>query len=795
MNFHALFISRAFFRDLFRHRCNPAFIFMAICVLLPVLICFTMPAMSGEEPADESEKVVIYRPDRSTISINHPGGDDENFESYSESMVFRNLPPASFIKKVVLMGKVSASGSVKELQTRVMINGNEQEQLSVTVPGFMVDLFKTMANNIDLQGSIKIEEVRSNLGDGGDFTLAGFLKIKGSAPFSVKVLNMRAAITMRSGTAMPFPVKIDCPPILEPASSVKIKPSKFKDYEVYKGSDFKVSLLWDGSEVSSTNLAMDDGALESQKKLLELFWLSGEFVNSETSPGEHTIQIQSEFTEADENGFMLGSNTIFAPPDPKKVLVLFPESASSYYPTAFVNLLGADRIDEDLNCSWAFSYQATFSKGEPSPLTVRTQEAANGYSGVIPGSIQYTVDWGDGTPPAPPASLVPVQNKVWQDSLNLSHLYTRPGEFQMEVRLHYKLRRFRPKPNLEELVSWEPYDTVPEFVSARKRIVVKDKTPPVISDEYYIFDVPKYGYVEDATDSGETYHFEIIAKDNSPEILSEAILNYQMGDLWLKKIAASIIRTTPPGFVPAEFKCHFGIDIPRNIATKPPVEKRYPHYLVVTDAAGNINDGDLDIRDNDSPPNYNADTRGALGHFVVYDSIAPGIKISYRDPKTRSLMEFAALSQKGGGNDWFMLVAAHETPEDSTEKKTLVEQKFTDLNPYPIKRLEEIRYPVKFPTTMVILEDQRLQIEIECSDQVDQKNVFVEFYIDNKLVNKSDSGYFTGPVIFREPGIKKFSIVAYDQKNMDGSFNAIKMELDVEVEDSRLTVKTLQKSN
>lgn len=772
-----------------------------LCITASLLLGMTLfqplPVFSGEEevPAGETEKVVIFRPDKSILSIEHPGTDDENFESYSESLVLKDLPPAAFIKKIILMGKVSVVGSVKEMQAKVLINGVEQEELSVTVPGFMVDLFKTMANNIEISGVIKTQEIMEEIRDGGDFSLTGLVKIKGAAPFSVKVSNMRAAITMRSGDTIPFPVKIECPPILEPSSSVKIKPSKFSDSYVYKGSKFKVSLLWDGSEINSTNLTMDDGVFESQKKILELFWLSGEFVNAETAPGEHTIQIVSEFTEADEDGFMVGPKKLYAPAEPKIVLVLFPEAASSYYPTAFVNLLGADRIDEDLNCSWAFSYQATFPKGEPNPMTVRSQEAADGYAGVVPGSIQYTVDWGDGTPPTPPVSLVPSQNKVWQDSLNLSHPYTKPGEYRMEVRLHYKVRRFRPKPNLDELVAWEPYDTAPEFAAAKKRIVVKDKTPPVISDEYYIFDVPKYGGVEDATDSGETFHFDIIVRDNSPEMLKKAVLNYQMGDLWIKKQAMTIIRSTAPGILPAEFKCHFAVDIPRNLATKPPVERRFPHYLVVTDAAGNVNDGDLDIRDNDLPPNYNADARGALGHFVVYDSIAPAIKISYRDPKTQSLMEFAALSQKGGGNDWFMLVAAYETPEGSTEKKVLMEQKYTDMNPYPMMKLEEAKYPVKFPSKMMILEDQRLQVEIECSDQVDQKDVFVEFYIDDKLVNKSDRGYFTGPIIFREPGTKKFSVVAYDQKNMDGSFNAIKMELDVEVEDSRLTVKTLQKGN
>lgn len=781
---------------------------MFVCFLSLVVMTVALPAPAGEsngasplpaagmEQPGDGEKTIVLKPDRTVVGLEHPGCvDDETFQTYNVRLGISNFPPAVMIKKMILSGKPRVTGSVKEIKIKVLINGVEQEKMTVNVPGFMVDLYRSLANSIDLKGVVKGEEITENLRAGGDFAFEAIIDVRGSAPFSIMINDMRAELVVQSGTAMPFPSNLECPPILDSSVSSRIKPSDTQFFNVYKGSTFKVSLLWDGSEVASSSFTMDDGFEANQRKLLELGWMSGEFVTMETTPGEHTLQARADFTEADSDGFMVGPTVVLAPQEPKKVLVLPQEAANSYYPIAFVNILGANRIDEDVSFSWAFSYQATFPKEAPNPLMVRSQGAADGYSGIVPASLQYCVVWGDGTPPTSPTGLSPDQKKVWQDAINLNHTYRQPGEYQMTVKLDYKVRRYKPVPNIEELTSWEPYDTAFESVNATKRIIVADKTPPVISDESYNFDVPRYPGNDESTESADSFQMEIMVFDNSPKPLSKATLHFQLGELWTNKEAREITRLTPEGVLPAKFRCWFSVDIPRNLATKPPIERRYPHYVEVADAAENVNDGDLDIRDNDRPPTYNADSRGALGYFVVYDTIAPAIKISYHDPSTKSLMEYAALSQKSDGSHWYMLIGCYETPYGSTEKKTLLEQNFADFNDYPVMRLDEVRHPVKFPSKITILEDQRLQVEIECSDLVDHRKVFVEFYVDDKLVHKSESGFFTGPIIFREPGTKKFSVVAYDQKNMDGSFNAIRMEIDVEVLDSKLSVKTLQRGD
>ncbi|PKK89991.1 MAG: hypothetical protein CVV64_11735 [Candidatus Wallbacteria bacterium HGW-Wallbacteria-1] len=764
-------------------------IYVLICLFIPWSV-FLNPVFSQ---AAQTKTITLF-PTKPALNIVHIGSDDESFIAHHESVSIHNCPPAAIIQKIRVYGFLKITGSASEFRLQGAINGTEDPALKLTLPGFMMDLFKSFTNNQEQKISMNGDQLGDLLKEGGTLTLEGTAQIRGPGTFKVLFNNLRAEVTVLSDTAIPFPKSIDIPPIIDPARPVPVTGKNFEIHEVFKDSRINITLLWNGAENLTKSYDPGGDVYEMMRRIASHKWTTAEFIDTSTPEGEHTVQWKIDYTSANEEGFNDGDKTLLVPATPKKIIVLKADSASDYFPTAFVNLYGPEMVDEDVKSNWSFAYQATFHKDAPNPVIDRTMARADAKAGILPESIKWSLDWGDGTEPISLTKHTPDQSKLWQEPVTMAHKYTVPGKYTMNMRMNYKIRRYKPIPNIEEFQSWLPVDTEEEITSA-KSVDVADKTPPVIVADGYEIDAPPYGGAfEEPSDTGRDMQITFNIIDNCIETdLRFAKLHYFYNNQWQIKGAHNITHEphlSNPGR--NVFTAHFNFPVPFNTATKPPTSRKMPIYLETCDKSGNINDGDLQITDNDNPPGYGADGRGPSGSMVIYDSFPPSVKISYKDPTNGNLMEFATMSQRETNTKRVFFVGAYETPRAGGDRDTLFEEKIYDVNIYPIMNLREIRAPLVFPKEITIIEDQRLHVEVDCTDYVDQENVTLEFQIDGVTVNTSERGKATIPVIFRNPGQKTFSIIARDKSNMDNSFNAVKIDIKTIVKDSRMTVQTLQ---
>lgn len=808
---------------------KPGFIFLFSVFFFLFLICGKTMAIDlvadsfkqvklGEKAGSDTLQKLTFIPDATNISffadmsegsdesdngsedprvdstLSDVGGDSEEWFKFYKSTCIQNCPPWALIESIRVYVTPELKGKCDEVTIRCYVNGINEERFNMSIPGFLISLGSSFVNNRELDMSVKSEELEKMLENGGDLFLTAKIAVKNPKNFSVTARGVKIVAWVRSPNSIFFPSDILIPAILSNASDEKIK-LKFENLKyVFTDTDITLTSLLDDAEFDTHNFYLaKDKSYETQSELMQLFWKTSDFLSKNMEFGQHTMQLKIDYIECDEDGDEIGPATLYVPETPKPFLLLDQNSAADYFPTCFAQIMGTTITDEDIDQEWDLSWQGVFFKNPPDPKIDQTMARASKFFGILKDSVTCTIDWGEDLGPEAPFKMKIKPNQEYQPIEILSHKYLNPGSYTITSTINYSVRKFEALPNIEEIEEWKPVDIKDLSITTKLNIKVLDKTPPVILDDYHVMDNPPYRKMDEPMRTVSQFNITLpfLIQDNTDSTnLKSVKIFYKFLDNWVDKKVDSITLISPENELPKIFEARVTLNMPMQIASKEPFFKKYPFYLEATDMADNKNNGDLDIKDNDNPPNYGANGTGPAGYFIIYDNMPPTLNFSYIDPMSKETIEHTFVSTDI--KERIVRVRKLITPKNEVESKEIYSKNIDDKNDYPVKSLNEIRFPIILPDIITIYEDRRLQFNIEAKDYVDNYNVDIEFYVDNILKTKSDKGKLKMPIIFREPGEKIFDIVVKDKKNADSTFNPLKVQIKVIVKKMHLSIHTLE---
>lgn len=733
-----------------------------------------------------------YRPDCDSLSIDHPGVPDGGMVRHTRGMNFSNLPPFRTIHAMRLSGRGAPSGKAEFVSVGIRAEGVKLGPDETWVA--MKEDFNT--SEMYPGGVFSLRIPGGSLPRDGGNTLRLDIDAGIRSPSRVKIdfSGLELEVLERPPNSVCFPARVVTSPVIPRDGAARVGFGGSKELFVAAGSEISLHLLWDGNPVVTKTFKFDGDqeTLENEIAAMEVF--SKDFVDDGAEPGEHTLGLRVEYEKTDPEGNPEGQTELDLIDPPRTVMVLDIASVSDYVSLVYVITYGSDNVPEDVDCAWSFSWHATFWKEDPDPALITTEEQAELFAGVVPDSLKYRIDWGDGTPPGGPDTLDTDPGTLWQESVRLSHRYLDPGTYDLKISIDFDKRGYVAVPSIGSLQSWKRVDKAGATVTSIKRITVQDTTPPVLNDRGYQIDCsPRIAQdPSDASDTGSVMKLRFEVDDNtSTQRLEFITLNTCFGGTWRSDtcLGDSLPVSMSDDGSMKRFTVDFLFRVPLDFATKGDRTRGFPLYVSAGDDYGNLNDGDLAIRNNNTPPVYGAAGRGPLGGIVVYDSIPPEVKLSFLNPDDSKTYEYLIKSIRDGVGR--LLVYTQFVSDGSQGRIPILDRNEPDKNRYPFMTDSELLQPATFPAPVKLREDRRISLDISCHDNCDGSEVALEILNDGQKVHGVDGGSHKLAVIFREAGSKVLTILARDKKNADGSYNLLRAEIPFVIGETKMTVETL----
>ncbi len=503
--------------------------------------------------------------------------------------------------------------------------------------------------------------------------------------------------------------------------------------------------------------------------------------------GIYDILLNLKFIEVVSSG----SNTKDVPRDYnlKKLIIVV-----EHIPEYLGNVLGVisappivkEDVDTPFDSSTMFSFTRILPQGSVSLV--------DRFEGVEPGTVTYSIDWGDGevTPdvPYPGTSKAdigtnPNPQVIYAKISDINHKYLIPGDYKVKLIIKYFERKYKdyPIPDANgSIIGYNSRVKGPYTHIAVKKFTVWDQTPPVISNG-------KFDNL-DAT-SGDPLQIQIDATDNHPvEPIKFAKLHYIFYPAnWKKDDSPDEWKTVNANLSPngaGSWNINASVIIPKDFATKefPTVKRKslqkLKYYFQIEDGSGNINYGDVDIVDNhDFTKRYGANMTD-YGEINVTDNDPPDILVVLDSKQDNKIYTY----EVSGGEADFSLIPGKFGKVKKLFKS--VQKKSDELiklqeSPLTVKSQDRIN-PVEFSNDQNLREDTRIFLSWKVFDTVDGE---LQLQSDTGLLNKNY-------IVFSKSGKRKIDFFSFDNVNPDGSVNGRKLLIDLLIQKLSMHRKTLK---
>ena len=469
-----------------------------------------------------------------------------------------------------------------------------------------------------------------------------------------------------------------------------------------------------------------------------------------------------------------------------------------------INYLNTDVIYEDIisnsrgDKAW-FYVNALLKLYSELPDGEDTGTDADRYGGVIPDSVRYKVDWGDGVVSA----WIPFK-KVNDAQLNPAtdfnqsrpftskpffHLFNSPGKFKMKVTLGYKCVEYVPKMANGVIYSYtKKMDTVEKYTSKTRNIIVADETPPYIPPA-------EIRDIEATTGDPLKIEFTVDDNHNDKDLVSAWIFiekkpksnNYNKIKLDIENQGQSArcgqsYRVFTDEWYP-----------PGDVAVKKSNPDNYlKYYIHLTDREGNINKSWINVKE-DYPPRYleNGASVRKTGKILIIDNDPPHIVFTVEvSGKTVAVYEIKDEIRDFTTNEFTYGKISIENRKDSSPPVAMDDKAQNSSMPgsvqweIPSNNFTEIEVPEKF----------RFYVNISTTDNVDINAETIYYGFEGNLKKATNtSGKAKFSYIPNQLGKYNFIIQAEDKLNINNKKSYRRVSIPVKVIDTTIFFKTIGK--
>lgn len=428
------------------------------------------------------------------------------------------------------------------------------------------------------------------------------------------------------------------------------------------------------------------------------------------------------------------------------------------------------------------------------PEGLDTGTDADRFGGVIPDSVKYRIEYGDGNAsPWIPFTAVNVASPSNAADFNVSkpflsdpftHAYKQPGEYTMSATLAYKCVEYEPVMANGVVYTYKRKQNPPvQYTTKTRTVIVSDETPPRIPDAEI-----RNIYAT----TGDPLNIEFNTGDNHPvKELRNAWLYIEKKPKTLdfKKIRMEIENRGPSSLCGNSYRIFTDEWVmPSEFAVKKSDPSNYlKYYLNLEDGEGNINNGLTNIKE-DFPPAYLDGGLNTIkyGKLFLTDNDPPDIvfTVEVRDEAVavHSVKEEVADFRDGPGNYGKMQIC------------DLLKGTCQLVNDHAANAYAPSNIPWTVPgayfSEITIPEKTRLVVRVSTRDNVDGVANRISLGFKDELL-VSDSGQADFSKVLSEIGNRDFFIIVEDKVNLDGKVSFRKISFPVKVIDTNVFVKTL----